>query len=97
MRDEKRMQTAGEVELQTLREGGGKRKMAPVKIASIKPDRRVRGRREFQLRPRRDDIPLMKILLSVGLYVSLVFVLAYVMASLAPREGLNEERGDDEF
>jgi hypothetical protein len=39
----------------------------------------------------------MKILLSIAVYVSLVFVLGYVLASLAAKEGVNDPRGDDEF
>ncbi len=39
----------------------------------------------------------MKMLLSVGIYFSLVLVLAFVLAKVAPRESLENDPGDDEL
>jgi hypothetical protein len=39
---------------------------------------------------------MMKILLTVGVYVSLVLVLGFVLAHMAPRESLQQDPGDDE-
>lgn len=39
---------------------------------------------------------MIKILLSVGVYVSLVLVLGLVLALVTPKESLEQDRGDDE-
>jgi hypothetical protein len=39
----------------------------------------------------------MKVLLSLAVYLSLIGVLGYVLATLVARDRLSEERGDDEF
>ncbi len=39
----------------------------------------------------------MKVLLSLAVYLSLIAVLGYVLATLVGRDRLNEGRGDDEF
>lgn len=39
---------------------------------------------------------MMKVLLSVGVYLSLVFVLGWVLALTAPRQGWEQDTGDEE-
>ncbi len=39
---------------------------------------------------------MLKILLSIGIYLSLVLVLGFVLALTAPRESLEHDPGDDE-
>ncbi len=39
---------------------------------------------------------MLKILLSIGIYLSLVLVLGFVLAWTAPRESLEQDPGDDE-
>jgi hypothetical protein len=39
---------------------------------------------------------MLKVLLTVGLYLSVVFVLGYVLAMLAPREAVERELDDEE-
>lgn len=41
---------------------------------------------------------MMKVLLlSTGIYLGLIFLLAYVLAKTAPRESIENETHDDEF
>jgi hypothetical protein len=40
--------------------------------------------------------PLMKVILSVGIYLGLVLALGFIMALTAPRESLEQEPPDDE-
>lgn len=40
--------------------------------------------------------PMMKVLLSIGVYVSLVLALGFVLAMTAPRENLEHDIGDDD-
>lgn len=40
--------------------------------------------------------PRMKAILSIGLYLCLVFVIGYVMAMTAPRETCEQENLDDD-
>lgn len=39
---------------------------------------------------------MLKVLLSIGIYLSLVLVLGFVLAMTAPRESLEHQRSDDE-
>jgi hypothetical protein len=39
----------------------------------------------------------MKVLLSLAVYLSLIGVLGYVLSTLVARDGLPEERNEDEF
>jgi hypothetical protein len=40
---------------------------------------------------------MTKVLLTVGIYLSLVLALGYVLAITAPRESLEQDLGDDEL
>lgn len=39
--------------------------------------------------------PRMKAILSIGIYLCLVFVIGYIMAMMAPRETCEQEKPDD--
>ncbi len=40
---------------------------------------------------------MVKVLLSIGVYLSLVAVLGFVLAIVSPRESYEQEIGDDEI
>jgi hypothetical protein len=71
--------------------------MPRVRKASIAVGRRGGLGQALQLPAGCVEIPLMKVLLSLAVYLSLIGVLGYVLASLVARDRLSEERGDDEF
>ena len=52
------------------------------------------GRLKFA--PKRDDSSTMKAILSIGVYLALVFAIGIVMAMTAPRES-REEMGNDDL
>ena len=86
--------------------GGDRGAVIPIRVGeqagmSKKPveDRAERTKAGARSKFRRTsaDIPAMKALLPIGIYLCLVFVLGLVMAMTAPREGCEREAGDDEF